>query len=105
MGCSRGRFENKVVTGKYQGEQLYCGGEGGEHDKLAIGGGVQQLSHLLGLVVERSSGFFLGLVGFSGSSLLFASQQALFRVSCLNGEVLEGTPHPHLFCHHLMWSP
>ena len=52
MVCSWGRFGNKVVTGKYGGEQLYCGGEGGEHDKLAIGGGVHQFaSHLLGLVV------------------------------------------------------
>ena len=83
MGCSWGRFGNKVVTGKYGGEQLYCGGEGGEHDKLAIKRGEHQLSHLLGLVVDwlQSSAFFPGLVGFSGTSLFFASQQALFRVS------------------------
>ena len=84
MGCSWGRFGNKVVTGKYGGEQLYCRGEGGELDRLAVGGGEQQLaSHLLGLVVDwpQSPAFFPGLVRFFGSSLLFASQQALFRVS------------------------
>ena len=73
MGCSWGRFGNKVVTGKYEGEQLYCGGEGGEHDKLATGEGEQRLSHLLGLVVWQSSAFLPRLVCFFGGSLLFAS--------------------------------
>ena len=89
MGCSWGRFGNKVVTGKYGGEQLYGGREGGEPDKLEIGGGVHQLvPYLLGLVVDwpQSSAVLPGLVRFAGSSLLFASQQALFRVGGRNGE-------------------